>query len=226
MTTQRLSKLQKWILTKALEDIPYGRNTTREFFGKRFSPSKKDKEFEWYKKDRLTEKEKETLLETKEIEKRQWNWEKQTWENNKVTITLPKDIFVSTKAEEVVISRSLKNLVSKGILEQPRKWGTYHLTQEGFVIANKCHDESTIVNEKGASAQSVNKSLPGETNVNKRSGVTPIVNIIPRPWKLLNYKEYLSKIEEYESKRSAFFKSYTPPSPEKQQKMFELKMFF
>ena len=38
MSEERLSKLQKWILKKCLENIFFERGQAREFYGKKFSP--------------------------------------------------------------------------------------------------------------------------------------------------------------------------------------------
>lgn len=217
--TKRLSKLQRWILTKCLEEVPYHRNTTRDFFGKRFSPSEINRriisiggDLEQNAKRILGDEYKELVVK-KEGSFRVWNFETQIHETKVSPYYTIKEELCSSRAEEATISRTLKNLVDKGLLKQPEKWGAYFLTEEGFTTANKVLVSDTTVN----------KCLTDRTNVNERLDDPTTVNTTARGANKLTFEEYQIKANAYLSQRAKFFEPRKEASPEKQQKVFELK---
>ena len=139
MAKERLSKLRKWILEKCLKDLKLHRQNAFEFFGKKFSERYRNK--------------KEWLLDIKDIFKRLgrdpryyfkkditglfWDFDKKKYTKQTRRFFIPKEEMIITRSEQAVITRSLKGLVKKGFLIQPRKWGEYKLTGKGFLKANK-----------------------------------------------------------------------------------------
>ena len=102
MAKERLSKLQKWILSHCVEKGFIWRNDAREFYGKKFSPSGRIVGYTF------------PPVENKES--------------------------LSSKAEEVSISKSFRNIERKGLITRDEKWDgvpRWELTEKGFLKANE-----------------------------------------------------------------------------------------
>lgn len=113
MSTQRLSRLQKWVLEQCLNG-PIRRAKIREFYGKKFSPSA------W------------------ENEAREEIKDKNNYEETVMSGYVPKKKLISTMAIEASISRSLSNLLRKKWLKRFRSHGIagrheYRITDAGHL---------------------------------------------------------------------------------------------
>jgi hypothetical protein len=123
MTKERLSKLQKWILNRCLINIRIQRHEIRGFFGKVFYPIPGKKVY----------------MRPKDAEKRfgKQNARPEDFEVIQDGIDFfmyPKLDLRSTLSIEASISRSLRNLHKKGLI-QMAKWIT--LTERGFLLLIK-----------------------------------------------------------------------------------------
>jgi hypothetical protein len=145
MAKERLSKLQKWILSYCLEKGRIKRLEAREFFGKHFPPSKMIREKRILERgmshlskeeiDRWYDKEVgEGIFFDFEIGKRRLSKE--------LVFYSAKPSCISTRAIEVTISRSFTSLEAKGLIE-----GGYrvNLTEKGFLIANKNSNSGVLL---------------------------------------------------------------------------------
>ena len=149
MVKERLSKLQKWILEKCLNELEIYYQGIYKFFGKKYTVRKpetfgKGFDFKKHYGDKYEEE-----LDIENI-KREWPPDPDfpngfNWEGYKIN---PKKEFCITNSEKVVISRSLKGLIKKGFLIQIKKWGEYRLTEKGFLKANKFLGCCSFVNFK------------------------------------------------------------------------------
>lgn len=139
MAKERLSKLQKWILKKYLKKKAIYRNEVKEFYGREF-PGRYRKKIIWeYSIDRYPYK---NRFEEYEVTFLMWNFDEESRTakqiNQKVKYYKAKEEYILTRSEEVVISRSLKGLIKKGILiqiEEPARW--LKLTVDGLLKVNK-----------------------------------------------------------------------------------------
>lgn len=197
MATERLSKLQKWILNRCYEITFLPRDEVRMFFGKEFGPRKEDKEVGYWSVNRIDKK----FLDKKTRQDRKYNYDTRQWTDEYKTVeyyTL-KPEFLATKSEEVTISRTLTNLKDKGYIKQLGLYGEYYLTDKGLAIVNKCRD--------------------GETNVNVKP---PELKFHP-----INIKEYQSKVDQKLKEISDRDKERElrnkPISPAKQAKIRDLQ---
>lgn len=220
MAKERLSKLQKWILIHCLEEVFLGRNEAREFYGKKFSCNPKidswpSESLEYRIKNSnppFTPDEMKLYDITKE-EHKTWNPETNRYDiPDEYTIFTPKSEYVSTKAEEVAISRSFKNLSDKEFITRTKKWGAWHLTEKGFLIAKNSATPCSKVNLKDDDTFIANKAVTHDS--------------------FDNFKDYNSKIEESEaankkrlSEIEAAFRgvSRKDESPEKAEKRRQLR---
>jgi len=137
MAEERLSKLQKWILTRCLENKTWGitRDEVREFFGKKLPP-----------KRHLSEAMNEDIN-GKKGEKFNWNGRYYT----------PKKELVSTRSIEASISRSFGNLMKRELLTEKHHFGQHYLTETGFLKANK-KENSKIDNTYEDYIRAINKA--------------------------------------------------------------------
>jgi len=198
MAKERLSKLQKWILTKCLEGKTIHRNEIREFYGKEYQPSYKDKELSWVDVDRAGK----YMLEERQEERRkfdykQWKYTDETYIHKYHVVKVQ---YISTKAEEVIISRTLKSLKNKCLLEQIKKWGDYHLTEKGFLIAKSFVAGDTFVNYKEYK-QAIDKQIAEEEKRHQA-----FVNSFKEPSEEYQKKrlELKAKLKDYESKFNVY----------------------
>jgi len=124
MAKERLSKLQKWILSRCLKNKADGvyRNEAREFFGKKLPP-----------KRHLIEALKESTFGT--------IGEKFEWDGRYYTA---KKELVSTRSVEAVITRSLGNLKQRGFITEKNRYSQHYLTERGFLKANKINNSETV----------------------------------------------------------------------------------
>ena len=134
---ERLSKLQKWILTRCLENKTQGitRSEAREFFGKKLPP-----------KRHLSEAIGEDI-DRKKGEKFDWNGRYYT----------PKKELVSTRSIEASISRSFNNLIKRELLTKKYHFGQHYLTEAGFLKVNK-KEKPKIVNTYENYVKAINKA--------------------------------------------------------------------
>lgn len=152
MAKERLSKLQKWILVKDLQDIEIGYRTVASYFGKK-NLSVKPRSGGWYSdmsKDESLIKslgpDYKEIYDIEEISKKYLignNWI--DWEGYEATVK--KELFL-TGSEKAIISRSLRGLLNKGLLTQKGKYGRYRLTEAGFLKANNCNFVTCFVSFK------------------------------------------------------------------------------
>lgn len=146
MAKERLSKLQKWILKKCLKDLKIYYRNVFMFFGKKYSQRQAPEILGkgWNLKERYGDNYKNELNIEEVKEEYSFN-PRHFWEGYKIT---PKKEFCISNSEKVIISRSFKNLVGKGLLAQPEKWRGYYLTEKGFLKANKFVGYERIVSFK------------------------------------------------------------------------------
>ena len=118
MAKERLSKLQKWILNRCLENKENGiiRDESREFFGKKLPPKRHSNEalsegFGWGEKG----------------EKFDWNGRYWT----------PKKELISNRSIEASVSRSFNNLIKREFLTKKYYYGQCFLTEKGFLKVNE-----------------------------------------------------------------------------------------
>ncbi|MBA7579851.1 hypothetical protein ES695_19520 [Candidatus Atribacteria bacterium 1244-E10-H5-B2] len=132
----RLSKLQKWILNRCLENKGNGisRDESREFFGKRLPP-----------KRHLCEALHESTFGT-EGEKFDWNGRYYT----------PKKELISTRSIEASVSRSFNNLIKREFLTEKYHYGQCFLTEKGFLKVNE-RTNCNIVNTYKNYIDTINK---------------------------------------------------------------------
>lgn len=131
---ERLSKLQKWILEKCLKEGTIWRGTIREFFGKKFSEKPK-----WYR-DVVFDyhKEGKKLFDKEGLDINDYEFFiARNGVGDEFDAYRPKKEKCSTRSIEATISRSLKKLIVKELLTQPKKYGKYRLTEKGFLKVNK-----------------------------------------------------------------------------------------
>ncbi len=197
MAKERLSKLQKWILTKCLEGKRIHRSVVMEFYGKKYLPGYKDKELSWD-----IDKADKHMLEERQEERRkfdykQWKYTDETYIHKYHVV---KDQYISTKAEEVIISRTLKNLKNKCLLEQINKWGDYHLTEKGFLIAKNCVTDGTFINYKEYK-EAIDQIIAEEERRHQA-----FVNSFKKPSEEYEKKrlELKAKLKDYESKFNVY----------------------
>jgi len=192
MSKERLSKLQKWILTKCLEGGMFDRNKIREFYGKKYPPSYKDKELyesDVYKADKH-------MLEERGVEEKEWDFELNTYIRKYTGKTyirkykVIKEQFITTKAEEVAISKTFRNLKNKNLLNPVGKWGRCYLSEKGFLIAKNFLDVQTFVNYK-----EYKKVIDEEIEKYSKP-----FSLGYTPEQKKKIAEYETKLKEYESK--------------------------
>lgn len=236
MSTFRLSKLQKWILKEALVRTGIHSQEARSFFGKEY-PDR-------YSRNFLYAYEVEKIDKNKIIKKsekmREWNYETRQYEVvDKENYYIRSDL-ITTPAIEATISRCFKNLVKKDLLYRlsdfgnyyqkgsvisprlgdvmknfggkpvflPDNYGKYFLTEKGYVNAKNILIDQTFLNAKESATR---------CNVDNVKNNTAGANII-------NFKDYQDKVSVIIKEAISFFMPRKEPSPEKQQKTFELKM--
>ncbi len=136
MAKERLSKIQKWILERCLENLSIHFRGTAEFFGKKYlrkadvMPQQRNYGLEYF----LGEDFEKYYI----VEKVEWPNKYQPDGIFRGYRTTPRQEFLPTNSEKVIASRSLKNLVDKGLLVQDGKYGSYTLTEEGVLKVNNC----------------------------------------------------------------------------------------
>lgn len=152
MAKERLSKLQKWILEKCLENLEIHRTDVFEFFGKKFSERYRSRR-SWLIDipnifERLNYNRNDWI--EKQITGRFWDFEKKEYTEQTKKFYKAKEELIITKSEQVIITRSLKNLRDKRFLNKvkPVEWGDHYLTKKGFLKANKMSDASHFANFK------------------------------------------------------------------------------
>jgi len=192
MAKERLSKLQKWILTKCLEEGMFHRNKIREFYGKKYSPAYKDKELyesDVYKADKH-------MLEERGVEEKEWDFEGETFIRKYTGKTyirkykVIKEQYITTKAEEVTISRTFGNLKNKNLLNAVGKWGRCYLSEKGFLIAKNFLVVQTFINYK-----EYKKVIDEEIEKYSKP-----FSLGYTPEQKKKIAEYETKLKEYESK--------------------------
>jgi len=171
---ERLSKLQKWILLKCLEEKTFYRSMIRQFYEKYYPPSYKDKRLSRGDEERADNE----MLEERQRERRKYDYDTHIW-TDEVEIyhyKVIKEKYITTKSEESAISRTLTKMKIKGLLEQENKWGAYYLTEKGFLIVNNFPDVGTITNFKeyrNVADQQIAESKRGDKN---------FINSLKKPW--------------------------------------------
>jgi hypothetical protein len=141
MAKERLSKLQKWILNRCLENKTQGitRDEIREFFGKRFSPKKT--EYPWGDEER-----------------KYFNWDTREYPNgHKQELFWAKPELRSTRSIEASISRSFNNLIKRELLTKKYHFGQHFLTEAGFLKVNR-KENPRIVNTYENYVNAINKA--------------------------------------------------------------------
>ena len=142
MTKERLSKLQKWILEKCLKGLGISYRDTFIFFGKKGTERRPEFIGEGHDLKKRYGKDYKKEFDIKKVKQTIGGY---VWKGLKISI-MPK--FCITNSEKAVASRSLKGLIKKGLLIQPRKYREYRLTKEGFLKANKSPTDDTFVSFK------------------------------------------------------------------------------
>ena len=143
MAKERLSKLQKWILEKCLKDLGINYQDTAGFFGKKYTNKKPEFIGEGHDLKKMYG---ENYKKEFDIEKvKQEKWGGYVWHGLKVS---RKPEFCITNSEKAVASRSLKSLIKKGFLIQPRKYGEYRLTKVGLLKANNLDTRDKTISFK------------------------------------------------------------------------------
>jgi hypothetical protein len=150
MAKERLSKLQKWVLSECLKKREIHYRDTFAFFGKKFTNTKAREWGEGHDlKARLggnyeneynienVEKHNQYIINGQLIES--------NWRGYKIT---PRNELLITNSEKAILSRSLKGLLNKKLLNQSGKYGCYTLTEKGFLKANNFLAEKTFVSFK------------------------------------------------------------------------------
>lgn len=137
MSKERLSKLQKWILNRCLENKGGGivREEIREFFGKKLPP-----------KRHSIEALRESTFGTE--------GEKFDWDGRYYT---PKKELISTRSIEASISRSFNNLIKREFLTKKYHYGQCFLTEKGFLRVNE-RTNCNIVNTYKNYVDTINKA--------------------------------------------------------------------
>ena len=128
--TTRLSKLQKWILEKCLNDLRIRYQDIFAFFGKRGTKGKPSILHEEYDLEKRFGKNYKKEFDIERVKRGSGTY---VWKGLKVS---RKPEFCITNSEKAIISRSLKGLMKKGYLVKSEKWKDYRLTNEGFIKAN------------------------------------------------------------------------------------------
>lgn len=134
MAKERLSKLQKWILVEAYKKTVLPRRFIRLFFNKWFHPGINNFNLDdtpSIEAMGFTKKDKE-----KAFDRNFYDWPKGNGiAGEKLERFSHKEEYRSTKAIEVTISRTLKNMIAKGILlEHLDMERFYHLTEKGCLM--------------------------------------------------------------------------------------------
>jgi len=143
MAKERLSKLQKWILGKCFKDLGVRYQDTAGFFGKKYTNKKPEFIGEGHDLKKMYG---ENYKKEFDIEKvKQEKWGGYVWHGLKVS---RKPEFCITNSEKAVASRSLKSLIKKGFLIQPRKYGEYRLTKVGLLKANNLNTRDKTISFK------------------------------------------------------------------------------
>jgi len=147
MAKERLSKLQKWILKYCLKNLNIHYRDVFEFFGKKFTKEKPRTVGEGYEFEKYHGENYMNEYNIEKIERKSTypGYEDSVWRGYEITVK--KELCI-TNSEKAIISRSLKNLATKGFLIQSKKWGKYILTEEGFLKANNYLDEKNFVSFK------------------------------------------------------------------------------
>ena len=142
MATDRLSKLQKWILLRCCNNLQINYRTVFEYFGKRFSRTDTHIIIMTVDgcelRDDLKEERTQRLKEYFNGEYDIKDWSNSHYHGSHCTgyqIT-NKPETVITNSEKAIISRSLKGLVNKGLLLSPTHKTAYRLTEAGVLKAN------------------------------------------------------------------------------------------
>ncbi len=191
MAKERLSKLQKWILTKCLEGETINRDDVKEFYGKEYLPNYKDKEVHPgdINKELLEARERQE----RRFDRKQWKYTNEIYTHHYYVV---KEQHIETKAEEVAISRTFKNLKIKGLLEQISKYGAYYLTEKGFLIVNKSVRSPRFVNYKEYK-QIIDKQIAEDEKRHQA-----FINSFKEPSEEYQKKrlELKAKLKDYESK--------------------------
>jgi len=199
MAKERLSKSQKWILRRCFEKKMIQRSDVREFYAKTYPPSTKDKELDPHELKR-TDK---SMLEERQEERRKFDSEQRKWTNETYLhrFYVVKEQYVTTKAEEVTISRTLKNLMNKGSLEQIGKRGAYFLTEKGYRIAHIFYNGVTFLSYKQYK-DAIDEQIAEEERRYEAS-----INSFKPP-----SEEYRKKALEYNAMLKEYEKRFNPKS--------------
>jgi DNA-binding PadR family transcriptional regulator len=198
MANERISKLQRWILDACLQDVELQRTDVWAFFGRRFSPrhlkdNPKHRIGDWeierhYGNDKsLFEQRAETVME----------WRQKLQKRVSVTKTyyIPKKQFVVTPANDATISRTLKNLVRKGLLERPEKYGRYTLTERGFATVKKINPRVKTLNFKG-----YQKKVTDRRSVRQKAWNSIGIGLVPSVAKKEKMMALQEKSDEFRKK--------------------------
>lgn len=149
MAKERLSKLQKWILSRCMEEMLLRRNEARKFYGKKLPYGVETRLFPPGMMERVIKPEEMEWYDVTLKEHKLWNYETHSCDiPQEYTIVTPKGEYISTKAEEVSISRSFKKLEDKGFITREKEWRPWRLTERGFLIAKKTATPCDFVNFK------------------------------------------------------------------------------
>ena len=151
MAKERLSKLQKWILSHCLENGLIWQNEAREFYGKHFSPGTKMKgEYAGVMEGAYTKVELEKFYNKEGRMGRWWNFDKRGYDDEPTErfFYIPKKECISTKAERISIWRSFKNLADKDFITREKEWKPWQLSEKGFLIVNQAGQKSHLINFK------------------------------------------------------------------------------
>ena len=152
MSEQRLSKLQKWILEQSIKHIENNKlgldnRDCISFFGKEYMPRYKNQklfESEW----KYSKVEDKSKLDEFEGNFNVWDYQEKKWVVTTKKYFKVKNDYILSEAEQVTISRSLKNMVEKGLIWKKLKYDPYFLTEMGFLIAKETVTRCTILNFK------------------------------------------------------------------------------
>ncbi len=149
MAKERLGKLQKWILSRCMQEILLPQNAARNFYRKKLPYGVKTRSFPPGIIERVIKPEEMELYNITLEEHKLWNPETCCCDiPMEYTIVTPKVEYISTKAEEESISRAFKKLEAKGLIAREKEWRPWRLTERGFLIAKKTATPCNFVNFK------------------------------------------------------------------------------
>ncbi|MCL5070829.1 MAG: hypothetical protein M1308_08025 [Actinobacteria bacterium] len=140
MAKERLSRLQKWILARCLKNKIIYRNEVKKYYGKEFPGLYRNKIIWYWNMGRYRNK--KNMFEKYEGLVFMWTYDEESGigeQKHRIkNYYKVKEEFIIKRWEETDISRSINNLIKRGILiqtEEPARG--LKLTAEGLLKANK-----------------------------------------------------------------------------------------